>query len=108
MEDERETYSRIRRLEDATEELAKSDKQLNETVNELVIQSKLMGSILERMSNSLEPRIAKLEEDNFQLKMEQSANSMVITAVKWLAGVVVLGGLTTVGSFILKGAGIGL
>lgn len=106
MQDERDTYSRIRRLEDATDELAKSDKQLNETVNELVVQSKLMSSLLERMTNEVEPRLARLEEDNFQIKMDQSTSTQVIAAIKWVAGVVALGGLTTVGSFILKGAGV--
>ena len=101
-----DAYNRIKRLEEATDKLSKNDEQLNETVNELVINTKLMSNILERMTNQLEPRITKLEEENFHIKMEQSAHTMVIKAVKWLTAVASLGALGTAGSFLLKGAGI--
>jgi predicted S18 family serine protease len=102
-----ETYSRIKKLEQATDELAKNDKQLNETVQELVIQTKLMSNILERMTTNLEPRIKTLEDEVVELKLSQSSNQTVLQAVKWFGGTLAFGALTTAGMFLLKGVGFG-
>ena len=101
-----DTHNRIQRLENATDELAKNDKQLNDTVQELVIQTRIMSNILERMTNDIEPRMSRIEDDLLQLKMQQSANTSIVQAAKWVARIVVAGALTVAGTLLLKGEGL--
>jgi len=106
MSEEDTNLFRIRKLEEKTADISDKNDELKKTVDELVVNTKLMNSILTRITDQIEPRIKVIEDDILHLKVEHRTNVVILNAVKWVGGVVTLGALGTAGTFLLRGAGV--
>lgn len=78
--------------------------ELNKAVQQLLVTNERLATLMETMK-SREPRISKNEQDIHNLKLELSNNKTIISAVKWLAVVVVGAAITVAVPALLRTIG---
>jgi hypothetical protein len=90
-DDDGNIHYRLKRLEEATIRLEDTDQKLNNNLNELVLNTKLMAQTLEMLTTDIQPKLSKLDDKINTLERNVDNAALIIGAVKWLA--VTVGGI---------------